>query len=94
VANLSKALCMAPERKRGHHHFQSDQYALAATYAWLRAGRPALGLDAEPEEIRTVGGLSRPEQEVLAKALSPGPDHRYPSCIDFADALQRAVGEG
>jgi len=94
ATNLSKAICMAPERKRGNNHFQSDQYALAATYAWLRVGRPTLGLDAQPEEIRSISCLSQPEQEVLVKALSPGPDHRYPSCIEFADALQRAVTEG
>jgi serine/threonine-protein kinase len=88
LANLSKALCMAPERKRGDKHIQSDQYALAATYAWLRAGRPVLGLDSQAEEIRTVSSLSQLEQEVLIKALSPDPDHRYPSCTDFANALR------
>jgi eukaryotic-like serine/threonine-protein kinase len=93
ATNLSKAICMAPERKRGNNHFQSDQYALAATYGWLRVGRPVLGLDSQPEEIRSISCLSQTEQEVLVKALSPGPDHRYPSCIEFADALQRAVIE-
>jgi eukaryotic-like serine/threonine-protein kinase len=92
TTNLSKAICMAPERKRGKGHFQSDQYALAATYAWLRVGRPVLGLDSPPPEaIFSVTGLPQAEQEVLVKALSTEPNGRFPTCIEFADALQRAI---
>ncbi len=91
IANLSKAICMAPERKLGTNYVHSDQYALAATYAWLRVGRPLLGLDTRPTDIRSVNCLSRPEQDVLVRALSSIPQERYPSCIEFADALQSAV---
>jgi serine/threonine protein kinase len=89
VTNLSKAFCTAPERKRGIDHFQSDQYALAATYVWLRAGYPTLSTDAQPEELSFVNCLSQPEREVLAKALSPEPDHRYSFCLEFVEALRQ-----
>jgi serine/threonine protein kinase len=91
AANLSKALCMAPERRRGDKHFQSDQYALAATYAWLRIGEPALGLETHVQDMRTISHLLRPEQNVLERALCPEPDNRYRSCLEFAEALNRAV---
>jgi serine/threonine protein kinase len=94
AANLSKALCMAPERKHGSNTCESDQYALAATYAWLRIGHPVLELDARPEELRSISSLSASEQEVLVKALSVEPDRRYPSCIAFADALRCALMNG
>lgn len=88
VANLSKAICMAPERKRGNNHLQSDQYSLAATYVWLRSGRPVLGFDTQSEGIRSLSCLSEREREVLVKALSAEPDARYPTCVEFVEALQ------
>lgn len=89
LTNLSKAICMAPERKHGTNSVQSDQYALAATYAWLRAGQPIVGLENQPDSVRSIGCFTSREQQALLKALSPVPEHRYPTCVEFTDALQQ-----
>jgi serine/threonine protein kinase len=93
TANLSKAVCMAPERRRGEKHLQSDQFSLAATYTWLRVGQPVLGveLDSKLEGIPALSGLPAGEREVLLKALSPDPEGRFASCIEFANALREAL---
>jgi len=87
TANLSKAICMAPERQQGRDHIQSDQYSLAATYVWLRAGEPGFGLDTQPEAIRSIKCFSETECRVLMKAFSEEPDARYPTCTQFVEAL-------
>jgi serine/threonine protein kinase len=87
TTNLSKAMCMAPERRQGRDHFQSDQYSLAATYVWLRAGEPAFGLDTQPEAIRSIKCFSEAECRVLMKVFSEEPDARYPNCREFVEAL-------
>jgi len=90
TGNLSKTICMAPERRRGIEHFQSDQYALAASYVWLRSGQPLFGLETQFESIRSISCVSERECQVLVRALSAQPDARYPTCIEFVDALQTA----
>src|SRR5207247_1266912 len=40
-----------------------------------------------------LSGVPPAEQEVLVKALNKDPALRYPSCKDFAAALQAAVAE-
>jgi serine/threonine-protein kinase len=94
TANLSKAICMAPERRNGINHFQSDQYSLAATYVWLRAGQPSFGLDAQPAAIRSITGCSEPASKVLMRALALEPDARFADCVQFVDALATADSEG
>jgi serine/threonine protein kinase len=88
--NLSKVACLAPEIGRGVESPQSDQYALAATYAWLRLGYPLEGPATRVEEL-SRGGLSEAERAPVLKALSSEPDDRYPTCVEFAAAVRRAI---
>lgn len=90
---------MAPEQLRGQPlDGRADQYALAATTFHLLTGTPPFDdanravvighhLGTPPPRI----SARRPElahlDGVLAKALAKDPDQRYPSCLDFAEAL-------
>ncbi|AFM16418.1 protein kinase family protein [Mycolicibacterium chubuense NBB4] len=90
---------MAPEQLRGQSiDGRADQYALAATTFHLLTGAPpfhdanravVIGhhLGTPPPRISE----RRPElahlDGVLARALAKDPDERYPSCLDFAQAL-------
>jgi serine/threonine protein kinase len=88
---------MPPEVWRGKAGPASDQYSLAYTYAELRLGRRPFTsadyaslmfdhLEHEPD----LGGLSDSEREVVRKGLAKVPEQRFPSCMDFARALDRA----
>jgi serine/threonine-protein kinase len=85
-----KSLCMSPELRRRTPTKESDQYALAATYAWLRLQRPIVSTI--PDGRLDLGPLSVLEQDVLLSALSDNPAHRFSSCIEFAKALDNATG--
>lgn len=90
---------MAPEQLRGQPlDGRADQYALAATAFHLLTGAPPFDdanravvighhLGTPPPRI----SARRPDlahlDDVLAKALAKDPDQRYPSCLDFAEAL-------
>jgi len=95
---------MAPEQLRGESlDGRVDQYALAATTFHLLTGAPPFQdtnravvishhLGTSPPRISDrLPGLAHLD-EVLARALAKDPDKRYPSCLDFAQALtqQRA----
>jgi serine/threonine protein kinase len=85
---LSKALCMAPERKRGEKNIHSDQFALAATYAWLRLGYPVFHPDSDRPDLDL---LPMAERTVLMKALSSEPHQRFGNCVRFYEDLHSAV---
>lgn len=93
---------MAPEQLRGQPlDGRADQYALAATTFHLLTGAPPFDdanravvishhLGSPPPRI----SARRPDlahlDGVMARALAKDPDQRYPSCLDFAEALARS----
>jgi serine/threonine protein kinase len=88
AANLSRNLCMAPERKRGEIHPQSDQYALAATYAWLILRHPLSMLNSDQ---LCMTEFKSTERDVLFRAFDNNPNQRFSTCLAFATALEEAV---
>jgi serine/threonine protein kinase len=87
----------APELYSGQASQRTDQYALAVTYCELCYGdrlfippRPMPPGTACPDP--PVDLMKVPEQEarVLARALSPYPTARWPSCQEFLAALVEA----
>jgi tetratricopeptide (TPR) repeat protein len=92
---------MAPEQIQGTPRRSSDQYALAVVvYEWLTGTRPFLGdpqavlskhLLADPPPLRSVvPHLSPAVEAVVLAALAKAPEHRYPSILAFAQALEQA----
>ncbi|BBX71254.1 serine/threonine-protein kinase [Mycolicibacterium psychrotolerans] len=93
---------MAPEQLRGQPlDGRADQYALAATTFHLLTGAPPFDdanravvishhLGSPPPRI----SARRPDlahlDGVLARALAKDPGQRYPSCLDFAEALAQS----
>jgi serine/threonine protein kinase len=89
---------MPPEVWRGKAGPASDQYSLAYTYAELRLGRRPFTsadyaslmfdhLDHEPD----LSGLPDAERAAVRMALTKAPEQRFPTCLDFARALDRAA---
>ncbi len=90
---------MAPETWRGKVSKHSDQYSLAMMVAELRLNRrlfqasDMMGLMiAHLEQIPDLAPLVQAEQEVILRGLAKDSDQRYGSCVEFAKALERAVG--
>jgi serine/threonine protein kinase len=83
----------APEVFQGYLSETSDQFSLAVTYHLLRTG--AFPYPPPPNELPKMytrpapdlTAVSQPEAVVLARALSPVPQDRFPSCQDFLRAL-------
>lgn len=89
---------MAPEVWNRKVSPRSDQYSLAATWAEQRLGRWAIqGKDLPTLMMQHLAGtpdltgLPAAEQEVVNKALAKAPDQRYPSCVEFVQALEEAL---
>ncbi|MGE3779568.1 MAG: SUMF1/EgtB/PvdO family nonheme iron enzyme, partial [Pirellulaceae bacterium] len=89
---------MPPELWKGRVAPQSDQYCLACTYVELRTGHPAMRGKSQAElcEEHQRGSpdlreLTDAEMQVVLKALAKQLGDRYPTCGDFARALQYAV---
>lgn len=89
---------MPPEMWAGKASKHSDQYSLAFTYAQLRMGRrPLKGddfvqvMNSALEDEPDLEGLPEAEQTVLRRALSKQPEERFDSCVDFVEALERAL---
>src|SRR5438132_5973429 len=89
---------MAPEVWQGHYSVQSDQYSLAATYAYMRLQRSLFeSRDLARLMLDTLGKmpdlspLAEPEQRVLLKALAKKPEERFANCLEFFEALRQAV---
>ncbi len=92
---------MAPEVWGGMRTAGSDQYALACTYAELRAGHPPFRgasvlevMQAHLESDPDLAGCSDAERRVLARALAKTPGQRFPTCLRFAEELRQAVALG
>jgi serine/threonine protein kinase, bacterial len=72
---------------------QSDQYSLAVSYCLLRGGR--VPFTDSPRTFQTtytrpdpdLTMLSEPERPVIARALSPSPINRWPTCRAMMEAL-------
>ncbi len=74
--------CVAFQLLTGLTPFEREQ-GMAVLYAHLSAPPPSLS-DRRPD-------LPRAADQVLNRALSKTPEHRYGSCRDFADALREAL---
>jgi hypothetical protein len=83
---------------RGKVGAGSDQYSLAVTYAELRLNRPLFSsrnwmklmhdhLQRSPDLVPLLDS----EQRVLRRALAKDAEERFPSCREFAQALERSV---
>jgi serine/threonine protein kinase len=87
----------APEVFQGRLTDWTDQYALAVTYCQLRGGR--LPFPETPKTFQRtyarpkpdLSMLSAPEQLVLARALDPVPQDRWPSCCELMAQLNRLL---
>src|SRR5262249_26890461 len=90
---LYKSICMAPELSLGHAMPESDQYALAATYAWVRLGHDALTIPRRGElpDCIDIGRLPEGERKVLGVALNREPKQRFASCHALIEALAQLV---
>lgn len=83
----------APEIIQGRLHNHSDQFGLAVTYCQLRTGRlpfPEAPAAFDCRYVRPAPDLSlltEVERPLLARALFPNPDERWPSCSEFLHKL-------
>ena len=75
--------CVAYQLLTGTVPFKRDQ-GMAVLFAHL--SEPALSLSARRP------GLPGAADQVLARAMAKVPEHRYRSCLDFAEALRAALG--
>jgi serine/threonine protein kinase len=91
---------MAPEVWHGQISPHTDQYSLAMTYAEMRLGRrpfPSQKVLLETmldhlERTPDLRPLPEAEQQALLRALAKDPDKRFSSCLEFVEALERALG--
>jgi serine/threonine protein kinase len=90
---------MPPEVWNGKVCPNSDQYALALTYAELRLDRRLYAskdmMQLMFDHMNTAPNLEplpKPEQEVLLRALAKDHNKRYPTCRAFLQALIEALG--
>jgi serine/threonine protein kinase len=88
--NYCKWLCMAPESINGNPNPRSDQYALAATYAWVRNGSPIVRYDGHHVVIDSQC-LTAKEVNVLLKATSYDYDCRFQSCEELMSEFDAAT---
>jgi hypothetical protein len=89
---------MPPEIWQGQVSEHSDQYSLAASYAELRLDRRMFSGSGMLEIMRSaveqdpkLDPLPDAEQQVLKKALAKDPKERYPTCLEFVQALDKAL---
>lgn len=84
----SSACYQAPETLHGEQHpdARADQFSVAAIYYQLLSGTPPVGI-VEPLGLE---GKKIPKklEKTLRRALSPNPDDRFPSLVEFKQALQ------
>ncbi len=85
----------APEVFQGRLSDRTDQYALAVCYCVLRGGqRPFADTppDFQPDYVRPAPDLSMlapAERSAIARALSPAPQDRWPSCGELLAELHK-----
>jgi serine/threonine-protein kinase len=91
---------MSPEQVGGGEVTgASDQYALAViAYEYLSGSRPFdndnlanLLYKITQAPVPPVPTLNAATNQVLTRALSKSPAHRYPNCVTFVDALSHAL---
>jgi serine/threonine protein kinase len=89
----------APEVFQGWLSDRTDQYALAVSYCELRGNRLPFA-DTPPtfdkhytRPTPDLSMLSPREQPVVARALDPVPQGRWPSCRDLLNRLTQSVTE-
>lgn len=86
-----------PEVFHGLLSLHTDQYALAVTYCLLRGGRlpfPDTPRTFQANYVRPspdLSMLSPREQPLVARALNPLPQHRWPSCGELMFQLSQAL---
>jgi serine/threonine-protein kinase len=87
----------APEVFQGWLSDRTDQYALAVTYCLLRGGRfpfpdpPSHFHRDYARPSPDLSMLSEVERPLLARALDPVPQDRWPSCLALMEQLTVAV---
>jgi serine/threonine protein kinase len=87
----------APEIFQGRLSNQTDQYALAVTYCQLRGSR--LPFTDTPSSFRSdyvrpapdLTMLPEAERPIIARALNPVPQNRWPTCAELIHRLRRAI---
>jgi serine/threonine protein kinase len=88
---------IAPEVFQGRLSDRTDQYALAVTYCHLSGGRlpfsdsPATFARDYVRPAPDLEMLAPAERPVIARALAPVPQDRWPNCVELMGALSRAV---
>lgn len=85
----------APEMYRGRASPTTDQFALAVAYCDLVAGERLLvlpeGANTGPFAPVDLNKVRTRERPVLARALSPDPTRRWPSCRSFINSLREVA---
>jgi serine/threonine-protein kinase len=87
----------APEIFQGRLSNKTDQYALAVTYCLLRGGRlpfpdtPASFRSSYVRPAPDLTMLSPPERPIVARALHPVPQNRWPSCGELMAGLSQII---
>src|SRR5437879_6862073 len=87
----------APEVFQGRLSSQTDQYALAVTYCLLRGGRlpfsdtPSTFQANYTRPVPDLTMLSAAERPLIAQALNPVPQNRWPSCGELMTRLTRII---
>jgi serine/threonine protein kinase, bacterial len=87
----------APEVFQGQLTERTDQYALAVSYCRLRSGRlpfPDTPASFQRDYVRpepVLTKLSPAEQPLIARALAPFPQDRWPSCSELIAQLTAVV---
>ncbi len=83
-----------PELLGGGPTRQSDQYSLAIVYQQLLTGKlpfasssPSQVMKMHLTGVPDLAALPEEDRPAVARALSKAPDQRYPSCMDFVQAL-------
>jgi serine/threonine protein kinase len=80
----------APELFQGKVARSADQYSLALTFAEMLTGAlPAAGQRGGVGARVDLTKLPAEHRTILARALDPDPEQRWPSCIDLVRALTR-----
>lgn len=89
-----------PEAMKGRITKTSDQFSLAITYCHLRTGElpwtqsnSAFEMMMQQMEGKVdLRAVPEAERRIVAKALSPNPEDRYPNCLAFIAALESVLG--
>ena len=94
----SRPVYAAPETFDGWVSRFSDQYSLAIVYQELLTGqRPFTGNNVRQLIMQHLQGapnlspLPAADRPALARALAKKPDDRFPTCLDFVQALKEGI---